>query len=59
MGNTKTISARKPEMVRLHVKPWHRWKNKIKMDFKETVLKGAQWVQLLPLGSRVMNLGIL
>jgi hypothetical protein len=52
-------------MVRPLGKPLHRWEDNIKINFKESMGKGAIWIQLtrgrvqwLALVKRVMNLQV-
>jgi hypothetical protein len=46
MRNTYNILLGKPEVKRLLRRPRLRWEHNIRMDLRETVWKGVDWMHL-------------
>jgi hypothetical protein len=45
------ILVRKSEEKRPLGRPWHRWEDRIKIDLKELVLEGMDWIHLARVGA--------
>jgi hypothetical protein len=47
MRNIYKVLLRKFEGRKPHMRPWHRWKENIKMDLKETGFEDVGGIQLV------------